>query len=230
VKPFRRPGQLPFKMPFAKAVENLRKHALSRDDYDPATLFVWGQMNAVAVIEMLKEVETRCGKEGQRACIDALQRVGQRMARESLEGVEVPPNLSAVEVGSLWCSWINEICYASIEEPHVEGPDAFSFDILYCPHQDIYSADDCRVQRYVVQGLTRGFAEALPQAQSSAAGLQGFNAAFEMTIPAGAPICRFRIWRRPSEEAEDAWRAYSDKLAQRALRRAGQEEQERAGS
>ena len=100
MKPFRRQGQLPFKMPFAKAVESLRKHALSRDDFDPATLFVWGQINAVAVIEMLKEVESRCGDEGQRACIDALQRVGQRVARESVEGVEVPPDLSAVEVGS----------------------------------------------------------------------------------------------------------------------------------
>ena len=230
MKPFRRPGQLPFKMPFAKAVANLRKQALSRDDYDPATLFVWGQMNAVAVIEMLKEVEARCGEEGQRACIDALERVGRRMARESVEGVEVPPDLSAVEVGSLWCSWINEICYASIEEPHVEGPDAFSFDIHYCPHQDIYSADDCRVQRYLVQGMTRGFAEAFPQAQSGAAGLQDFNAAFEMTIPAGAPICRFRIWRRQPQEGEDAWRSYSDDLAQRALGRLGEGKQQRAGS
>ena len=85
MKPSRRPGQLPFKMPFAKAVENLRQQALRRDDYDPAVLFTWGQMNAVAVIEMLKEVEARCGEEGQRACIDALERVGQRMARESVD-------------------------------------------------------------------------------------------------------------------------------------------------
>jgi hypothetical protein len=56
VKPSRRQGQLPFKMPFAKAVDNLRRKVLGRDDYDPAVLFVWGQMNAVAVIEMLKEV------------------------------------------------------------------------------------------------------------------------------------------------------------------------------
>src|SRR3972149_9092130 len=101
MKPSRREGQLPFKMPFTKAVEDLRKNALSREDYDPATLFVWGQMNAVAVIEMLKEVEERCGEEGQRACIEALERVGQRMARESLEGVEIPPDLSDVDLGSL---------------------------------------------------------------------------------------------------------------------------------
>jgi hypothetical protein len=212
-------------MPFARAVENLRQQALSRDDYDPAVLFVWGQMNALAVIEMLKEVEGRCGEEGQRACIDALERVGQRMARESVEGVEIPPGLSDVEVGSLWCSWINEVCYASIEEPRIEGPDAFSFDILYCPHQDMYSADDCRVQRYVVQGMARGFAQASAIGggrPDSAGRSQGFNAAFERTIPAGDPTCRFRVWRRRPGEAEDAWRAYSDKLAQRALRRVRQ--------
>jgi len=224
MKPSRRPGQLPFKMPFAKAVENLRQQALSRHDYDPAVLFVWGQMNAVAVIEMLKEVEARCGEEGQRACIDALERVGQRLARESLEGVEIPPGLSGVELGSLWCSWINEVFYASIEEPHMEGPDAFSFDIHYCPHQDIYSADDCRVQRYVVQGITRGFAEGLASVPDVAARFQGFNAAFETTIPAGAPTCRFRVSRRQPGEAESAWQAYSDRLAERALRRAGREE------
>ena len=221
MKPFRRSGQLPFQVPFAKAVENLRSQALSRDDFDPATIFVWGQMNAVAVVEMLKEVESRCGEEGQRACIDALERVGQRMARESLEGVEMPAGLSDVEVGSRWCSWINEVFYASIEDPHMEGPDDFSFDILYCPHQDIYSADDCRVQRYLVQGMTRGFAEAATRSPGAGTPLQGFNAAFEQTIPAGAPTCIFRIWRRRSEETPEAWRAYSEKLAQRALRRAG---------
>jgi hypothetical protein len=224
MKPFRRQGQLPFKMPFAKAVQNLRQKVLNRDDYDPAVLFVWGQMNAVAVIEMLKEVEARCGTEGQRACIDALERVGQRMASESLEGVEIPADLSEVEVGSLWCSWINEIFYASIEEPSIEGPDAFSFEILYCPHQDIYSADDCRVQRYLVQGMTRGFAETVSHKPAGGTPLQGFNAAFERTIPAGAPTCIFRIWRRKQDEATDAWRTYSDKLAERALRRAGKEE------
>jgi hypothetical protein len=221
MKPSRREGQLPFKMPFAEAVANLRKSALGRDDYDPAVLFVWGQMNAVAVIEMLKEVEERCGEEGQRACIDALERVGQRMARESAQGIDIPPDISDVDLGSRWCSWINEVFYASIEEPHIEGPDAFFFDILYCPHQDVYSADDCRVQRYLVQGMTRGFAEALSRTPGGAGRYQGFNAAFEQTIPAGAPTCRFRIWRRQSEEGEDAWRDYSDKLAERALRRAG---------
>lgn len=220
MKPSRRPGQLPFKMPFAKAVENLREQALSRDDYDPAVLFVWGQMNALAVIEMLKEVEARCGEEGQRACIDALERVGQRMASESVEGVEIPSDVGGAERGSLWCSWINEVFYASIEDPHVEGPDAFSFDIHYCPHQDVYSADDCRVQRYLVQGMGRGFAGALSQAPGGAVGLQGFNGAFETTMPAGAPTCRFRIWRQKPGEAENAWQTYSDQLAGRALRRA----------
>ena len=224
MKPSRRSGQLPFKMPFAKAVEKLRQQALSRDDYDPAVLFEWGQMNAVAVVEMLKEVEARCGEEGQRACIDALERVGQRTAQESLEGVDLPPDLEGAELGSLWCSWINEVFYASIEEPQVEGPDAFSFEIHYCPHQDVYSADDCRVQRYLVQGMARGFAEALARSPDGTSRFQGFNAAFEQTMPAGAPTCRFRIWRHQPGEDENAWRAYSGRLAERALRRVGRGE------
>src|SRR3972149_6489944 len=108
MKPFRRLGQLPFKMPFAKAVENLRRQALSRDDFDPAVLFVWGQMNAVAVVEMLKEVESRCGEEGQRACIDALERVGQGGAQGCRGARRRGFAEGTLEGGSRWCSWINE--------------------------------------------------------------------------------------------------------------------------
>lgn len=209
-------AEMNIKMPFARAVENFRQQALSRPDYDPARLFVWAQMQATCVVEMLKEVEARLGEEGQRACIDALERVGRRVAEESLAEVRVPDDLSPLEIGSLWCTWINEVFYASVEEPHIEGEDAFSFDILYCPHQDTYSADDCRVQRYLVQGMGQGAAGKLRMGLVGG----GFNAAFTKIMPAGAPTCHFRIWRRKPDEDPDAWRRDSDKLAQRALKRA----------
>jgi hypothetical protein len=208
-------AEMNVRMPFARAVENFRQQALARPDYDPARLFVWAQMQATCVVEMLKEVEARLGEEGQRACIDALERVGRRVAEESLAEAQVPDDLSPLEMGSLWCTWINEVLYASVEEPCIEGEDAFSFDILYCPHQDTYSADDCRVQRYLVQGMGQGSAGKLR------AGVVGgdLNAAFTKIMPAGAPTCHFRVWRRKRDEEPDAWRQYSDRLAERALRR-----------
>lgn len=208
-------AEMNLRLPFARAVENFRAQALSRPDYDPARLFVWAQMQATAVVEMLKEVEARLGEEGQRACIAALERVGRRVAEEALAEAAVPHDLSGVEVGSLWCTWLNEVFYASVEEPRIEGEDAFSFDILYCPHQDTYSADDCRVQRYLVQGMGLGAAAKIGFRMGPE-----FNAAFTEIMPAGAPICHFRIWRRQPGEEPDAWRRYSDKLAERALRRA----------
>ena len=67
--------------PFAQAVEKLRRDALSRDDYDPARLFAWGQMMAVSLLEMLKAVEARFGREGQQACTDALVEVSAVLRR-----------------------------------------------------------------------------------------------------------------------------------------------------
>ena len=45
-------AKIKLNQPFAKAVEKLRRDALSRDDYDPAQLFAWGQMMAISVLEM----------------------------------------------------------------------------------------------------------------------------------------------------------------------------------
>ena len=196
--------------PFAGAVEKLRRDALARPDYDPSQLFVWGQMMAVSLLEMLKAVEARFGSEGQRVCCDALVEVGRRLAQEGLDGVEIPADVSSTEAISLFATWINEQLYASVEKPRIDGPDAASFDILWCPHEDVYGPFDCRIQRYLVEGLMRGAREKLGDS------FQGFDVSCDSTMPAGAPTCHFRIWRTTAD-ASDAWVAYSRQLEERAL-------------
>jgi hypothetical protein len=101
------------------------------------------------------------------------------------------------------------VVYASIEHPRLHGESA-DFDIHYCPHEDVYGAFDCRVQRYLVEGMI-------------AAGRRMFgdgelDVAFATTIPSGASTCHFDIVQRPPG-ARDAWTEYSDQLRERALRR-----------
>jgi hypothetical protein len=198
--------------PFAHAGEKLRRDALSRDDYDPVRLFAWGQMMAVSLLEMLKAVEGRFGREGQQTCTDALVEVGRRLALDGLEGVDVPDEVSPIEAISRFATWVNEQLYASIEKPSIDGSDACSFDILWCPHQDVYGPFDCRVQRYLVEGLIRGAREKLGDV------FGGFDVACDSTMPAGAPSCHFRMWRA-TNSGSDAWTAYSRALEERALAR-----------
>jgi hypothetical protein len=199
--------------PFANAVEKLRRDALSHPHYDPAQLFAWGQMIAVSLLEMLKAVEARFGREGQQTCTDALVSVGRRLALEGLDGVDVPEGVSPIEAISRFATWVNEQLYASIEKPSIDGPDACSFDILWCPHQDVYGPFDCRIQRYLVEGLIRGAREKLGD------DFGAFDVACDSTMPAGAPTCHFRMWRS-SGEAADAWTDYSRSLEEKALRQA----------
>jgi hypothetical protein len=98
--------------------------------------------------------------------------------------------------------------YASVEQPRVHGASA-DFEIHYCPHEDVYGAFDCRVQRYLVEGMI-------------AAGRQLFadgdlDVAFATTIPSGASTCHFDITSR-AVGAPDVWTEYSDQLRERALR------------
>jgi len=202
--------EMKLNQPFAKAVEKMRRDALSHPDYDPAQLFAWGQMMAVSLLEMFKAVEARFGREGQQTCTDALVDVGRRLALEGLEGVEVPDGVSPIEAISRFATWVNEQLYASVETPSVDGPDACSFDILWCPHQDVYGPFDCRVQRYLVEGLIRGAREKLGDAFGA------FDVACDSTMPAGAPTCHFRMWR-PKENEANAWTAYSRTLEKKAL-------------
>ena len=105
------------------------------------------------------------------------------------------------EIASLIASWINEVCYASIEKPNV-GEGTADFDIHYCPHEDVYGAFDCRVQRYYVEGMIA--------AARRAFGSSMFDVRFTSTIPAGSSTCHFDMFAR--EEDGDEWNEYSDSL------------------
>jgi hypothetical protein len=204
----KRRERLPLRWPFAEAVEGYREKALGNPDYDPASTFVWGQMMAVGLIEALKSVEERFGAEGHDVFRSALTRVGDRMVAEMTEGVTPPEDAPPEEIASLIASWVNEVCYASIEKPRV-GKGSADFDIHYCPHEDIYGAFDCRVQRYYVEGMIdaarRTFGEAM------------FDVRFTSTIPAGSHVCHFDMFAK-AEETSDKWNEYSDELRGRALK------------
>jgi len=200
--------RLALRWPFAEAVEGYRRKALANPDYDPAATFVWGQMMAVGLIEALKAVEERFGEEGHDVVRAALARTGDRILAEMTEGVEPAADATPAEMTSLIASWINEVCYASIENPGV-GEEGAEFDIHYCPHEDVYGAFDCRVQRYLVEGMIA--------AGRRAFGSSMFDVRFTSTIPSGSSVCHFDMFQR-SNEAPDAWNEYSDRLRDRALK------------
>ena len=200
--------RLSLKWPFADAVEGYRRKALGNPDYDPAATFVWGQMMAVGLIEALKAVEERFGAEGHDVFRSALARTGDRMITEMTEGVDPPADATPAELTSLMASWINEVCYASIEKPHVEDEQHADFDINYCPHEDVYGAFDCRVQRYFVEGMIA--------AGRRRFGSSMFDVRFTSTIPSGSSVCHFDMFSK-ADESTDAWDEYSERLRAKAL-------------
>lgn len=203
--------KMKFNYPFGDAGDRCKKEALSRDDYDPTSLFRWGNMLAMSVLAMLVRAERQFGENGQRAMIEALCEVGRDIGRQILDGISVPEDIEPIEFISAYASWINREIYASPEDPRIEDKDHCSFNILWCPHQDSYKAFDCRIQRYLVQGMIDAVKEKFPQ--------YDFQVKFEKTIPAGADVCTFVIWRkRPGEE--DSWGRYSKSLAKKALKKA----------
>lgn len=202
-----RRDKLPLNWPFADAVEGFRAKALANPSFDPASTFVWGQMMAVSLIAMLKSAEERFGADGHDAMREALREVGDRIATEMLAGVTRPADLTRAEVASLFASWINEVAYASIEAPEVDGENA-SFEIRYCPHEDVYGAFDCRVQRYLVEGMIA--------AARRSFGEDVFDVSFATTIPSGSSTCHFDLFPREAG-ASDAWNDYSERLRGKAL-------------
>ncbi|MHA1580381.1 MAG: hypothetical protein ACTSUQ_12245, partial [Candidatus Freyarchaeota archaeon] len=106
-------------------------------------------------------------------------------------------------------TWINTVFWTSIEKPEILSDEEAIFDILWCPHQDVYKPFDCRVQRYLVEGIRKYLEER--------EGIR-FDAEFKWIIPVGAETCRFRIWKK--KEGEEAqWEKYSKILEKRALKR-----------
>lgn len=201
-------SRVTFGQPYAAGLRRLREDVLGKTDFDPATLWQWGTMQAMAVLTILKNCERRFGAEGQQAVYESLREVGLDVGRQILAQATKPADMPDIEFLSYYATMVNRIAYASLEAPRLEGPDAASFDILWCPHQDLYGASDCRVQRYFVQGMLDALEEF---------GLaKGFEVRFDSTIPAGGSTCHFTIWKASGDE-KSQWEQYTNFLDAKAL-------------
>ena len=197
-----------FNQPYAKGLKRLREDVLAKTDFDPATLWQWGTMQAMALIEILKSAEKNFGEAGQKMVHEALRKIGLDVGRQILAGVEIPADLNDAEFTSFYATVINRIAYASLEAPKIDSSGKATFDILWCPHQDHYGAFDCRVQRYFVQGMI--------EAAREIGNRFGFEVRFDSTIPSGAQTCHFTMWEAsPGEKAQ--WDGYTKQLEKKAL-------------
>jgi len=199
-----------FNQPYARGLARLKDEVLAKTDFDPATLWQWGTMQAMALIEVLKDAEATFGEEGQKLVYRALHKIGLDVGRQILAGIEMPKDMSEAEFASFYATVVNRIAYASLEAPRIDGDDKVTFDIVWCPHQDHYEAFDCRVQRYFVAGMIEAAREIAGQFQ--------FEVRFDTTIPSGAPTCHFTIWKASREEKAE-WDGYTKLLEAKALAR-----------
>jgi hypothetical protein len=200
-----------YNQPYAKGLRRLKEEVLAKTDFDPATLWQWGTMQAMALIDILKSAEKEFGEAGQKLVCDSLHRIGKDIGRQILDGIELPEDISEAEFTSFYATVINRIVYASLEDPKLDGDGQVSFDILWCPHQDHYEAFDCRVQRYFVQGMI--------DAARDFTVMRGWEVRFDSTIPAGAPTCHFTLWK-PTDGERAEWTNYTKLIEAKALSRA----------
>lgn len=197
--------------PFKKSLDRFREEVLPREDFDPTALLQFGLFMSKAVINMLKENEATFGIEGQRAANNALIKTGYEMGKMIIEGAEIPPDIKPIELMSYLATIVNTQAWTSIEDPRIDNDEQCSFDIVWCPLQDEYSAFDCRVQRYLVQGIIDAF-------RDSSTLDSDFQVEFRKTIPAGGDTCLFVINKKKPGEP-DNWEVYSKLLEHRALKR-----------
>ena len=201
-------GGVKLGLPYAQAVEHLRGAMKDRDDFDPAVLFVWGTMQATGVLNILKDVEEAFGEEGQKVVQRAINKAGYEACQQFLENSEFPEDLTEIELTSYVITGINTVLYASLERPRIQNRDRCDFDILWCPHQDRYTAFDCRVQRYFVEGMIR--------AAEDIFGLK-FAPEVDKIIPWGHEHCHFSIDRWEDDGGTHPWDKYSEELGRRAF-------------
>ncbi|MGV9172183.1 MAG: hypothetical protein ACOC44_16285 [Promethearchaeia archaeon] len=197
--------------PFKKSLETFRKNVMNRDDLDPTSLLQFGLFMSMGVLNILKDVENKFGKEGHEVVADALIKTGYDVGKQMVENAEIPKAIKPIELMSFLATIINTQAWTSIEDPRIENEKQCSFDILWCPLQDEYSAFDCRVQRYLVQGILNAF-------RDSEVLDKDYQIEFTQTIPAGASCCTFIINEKEPGEP-DKWEGYSKKLKERALKR-----------
>jgi hypothetical protein len=209
-RPEPRWAQFKFNQPYAKGLKRLKDEVLAKTDFDPATLWQWGTMQAMALVGVLEAAEAKFGAEGQAMVGESVAAIGLDVGRQILEGVEIPEGMNEAEFFSFYATVINRIAYASLEDPKIDDDGKVSFHILWCPHQDHYKAFDCRIQRYFVRGMIQA-------AQEHSLG-KGWQVRFDSTIPAGATTCHFTLWNATEAEAA-AWNQYTNLLEAKALTR-----------
>ncbi|MFX0044131.1 MAG: hypothetical protein ACFE8L_14545 [Candidatus Hodarchaeota archaeon] len=196
--------------PFNEALDQFREKVLSREDFDPTSLLQFGLFMSMSVINILKENEARFGIDGQKAVNDALIKTGYMVGEQIIKDITVPLEISPIELMSFLATIINTQAWTSIEDPRIDNDIQCSFDILWCPLQDVYSAFDCRVQRYLVQGIINAFRDSNKLSKE-------YQIEFTRTIPAGAECCTFIISeKKPGEQ--DKWEVYSKILEKKALK------------
>ena len=200
--------------PYQKAINNFRAAIDGRDDFDPAAVFVWGAMQSLGVLNILKAVEKKYGEEGQKIVRSAIKEAGADATNQMLDNSYFPDGLEDIEIASYAITGMNVILYASLENPWITSKDRCEFEILWCPQQDIFSAFDCRVQRYFVEGMV----EVLEKRYDAKV-----TAILTKLIPRGADRCHFIIDRRDDNGKEHPWHAYSTELGRRALKKADRE-------
>jgi hypothetical protein len=200
--------------PYPRAVENFRAAIEGRDDFDPAVLLVWGTMQAAAVLNVLKEAEEAFGSAGQEMVRKAVNRAGYEAMEGMLDNSTFPVDVDEMERISYIVTAINTVLYASLEKPRAVLENKYDFDILWCPHQDSYTAFDCRVQRYFVEGMFKALEDR---------GYGRVTAKFDKLIPRRAECCHFVVEKLEDSEGEHPWESYSSKLQERALQKKDEE-------
>jgi len=200
--------------PYPEAVEHLRKALEGRDDFDPAVLFVWGTMQATAVLNILKAAEEAFGEAGQEVVRKAINKAGYEAMDGLLKNSSFPDELDEMELLSYLVTGLNTVLYASLERPWIVSRDRCEFHILWCPHQDRYTAFDCRVQRFFVEGIFQAMEDH---------GMGAFTAWVEKLIPHGADCCHFIVQRREDGGGRNPWHIYSDELNKKALKKLEEE-------
>jgi predicted hydrocarbon binding protein len=195
--------------PFKKAIETFKTQVMDRKDFEPSSLLQFGLFMSQGIINILKEAERELGEKGQEIVITALRKTGYQIGQQMIDPEKIPEDVSDIELMSFLATIINTQAWTSIEDPRIDSEEQCSFDILWCPLQDVYSAFDCRVQRYLVQGIIDYFRDKVFRKSD-------FQIEFTQTIPAGAECCTFVIREKDPGE-EDKWENYSKRLAKKAL-------------
>lgn len=209
-----------YNQPYAPGLANVRR-VLAETNFDAATLWQWGTMQAMALVEVLKSAEKTFGAEGQKLVLGALRKTGYDIGEQVLRGTQIDADISTDEWISFYATVINRIAYASLEAPAISASPGgkegnASFHIDYCPHQDMYSAMDCRVQRYFVQGMidaARDFARSKGRDDI-------YDVMFRTTMPAGHETCFFVIEKAASSDnsAQERWARYTAVLEKKNLK------------